>query len=207
MEKESSVTNNNFMDTTAESIDAAGRFVKNTVDILENISAYSRAAQDGELAARERAINASERKAKIEADIYSNEIAKEQNRRYREYMEESIADNFNEKVAISEEKIILELNKTVTENDLNRKKADVEIEIRRMIADAEFECEKIRRNLRFEKEDFERVLELRRREIENSKNKIIVNKVKMWVWRILWPVLGAGLGALTYYLLNVNVVS
>ena len=205
MEKENSVTNNNFMDTTPESIDAAGRFVKNTADILENISAYSRDAQDREQAAREREINASERKSKIEADIYSNEIAKEQNRRYREYMEESIADNFNEKVAISEEKIILELNKTITENDLNRKKADAEIEIRRMIADAEFECEKIRRKLRLEKEDFERDFELKKREIENSKNKVLLNKVKMWVWRVLWPVLGAGLGALTYYLLTINV--
>ena len=207
MEKENSVTNNNIMDSTPESIDAAGRFVKNTSDIFEDISKFSKYAQDKEYVAREREIDAKERKSKIEADIYSNEIAKEQNRRYREYMEESIADNFNEKVAISEEKIILELNKTVTENDLNRKKVDAEIEVRKMIADAELECEKIRRRLRFEKEDFERVLELRKREFESAKNEVRLNKIKMWVWRVLWPVLGAGLGTLTYYLLNVNVVS
>lgn len=126
-------------------------------------------------------IEAEEAAAKSRLEVFSNEKGKKQNQQYQEYLEGSIAENFETKVSLVEERIALMQEISNMRITIAQEKANAELEIRKMQAEADIELEATRKKIKA---------------LETS-------KLKLWVWRIVWPLLGVGCAALTYLLLNI----
>ena len=131
--------------------------------------------------AHKEATEASEAAARSRVDLYSNEKGQEQNRQYQEYLEGSIAENFQTKVSLVEERIALKQEISDMRITLAQERADAELAIRKRQAEADLEYEDTKRKIK---------------ELKTS-------KVKLWAWRIVWPVVGIACAALTYLLLSI----
>ena len=124
---------------------------------------------------------AREEASKARVDLYSDKKGQEQNRQYQEYLEGSIKENFETKVALVEERIALMQEISEMRITLAQEQADTELAIRKRQAEADIEYENVKRKI----------------------SELKFNKVKLWTWRIIWPVVGAACAALVYLLLNV----
>lgn len=134
-----------------------------------------------------------EKQSQIKCDTFSDEKGKEQNRQYQEYLEGSIKENFQTKVALTEEAIALKEEICNKKIELAQMRANLEIELNKKKADAENEINKRQAEADIKYEETLKKIE-----------KIKLNKVKLWVWRVLWPALGAGMAIITYLLLNLK---
>lgn len=124
---------------------------------------------------------AREEAAKSRVDLYSNQKGQEQNRQYQEYLEGSIKENFETKVSLVEERIALMQEISEMRITLAQERADAELAIKKRQAEADIEYESTLKKI----------------------GEIKTNKFKLWAWRVLWPVVGAGCAVLTYLLLNI----
>lgn len=159
-------------DRTPDAIAAASQLYGKEVGMVKTLSDEMKEARREEIAAAERASTS-------RIDIYSNERGEEQNRQYQKYMEGSIAENFRIKTGLIEEKVALMQEIAEMRIQLSKEKADNEIAIQKRQAEAQIEYDAIMKKI----------------------GAVKASRVKMWIWRILWPVLGAASAALTYFLL------
>lgn len=142
-------------------------------DTIREVVRETNAAYKESREAREEAV-----KARI--DAYSDKKGQEQNRQYQEYLEGSIKENFETKVSLVEERIALMQEISEMRITLAQEKADAELAIKKRQAEADIEYEAT----------VKKIVEVK------------TNKFKLWVWRVLWPVVGAGCAILTYLLLS-----
>lgn len=157
---------------TPEAIAAASQLYGKEVGMVKTLSDEIKEARVEEIDAKERA-------SKSRVDIFSNEKGKEQNRQYQEYLEGSIKENFDTKVALVEERLALMEEISNMRITLANEKAETELAIKRRKAEADLEYENLKKKI----------------------NGIKYHKVKMWVWRILWPMVGLAVGVLSFALL------
>lgn len=134
-----------------------------------------------------------EKQSQVKCDTFSDEKGKEQNRQYQEYLEGSIKENFQTKIALTEETIALKEEICNKKIELAQMKAEVEIELNKKRAEVDNDLKKRQAEADIKYEETLKKIE-----------KIKLNKVKLWVWRILWPALGTGMAIITYLLLNLK---
>ena len=119
--------------------------------------------------------------SKARVELFSDKKGQEQNRQYQEYLEGSIKENFETKVSLVEERIALMQEISEMRITLAQERADAELAIKKRQAEADIEYESTLKKI----------------------GEVKTNKFKLWVWRVLWPAVGAGCAALTYLLLNI----
>lgn len=159
---------------TPEAIAAASQLYGKEVGMVKKLSDEVKEARREEIAAAERASTS-------RIDIYSNEKGEEQNRQYQEYMEGSIAENFRIKTGLVEERVALMQEIAEMRIQLSKERADNEIAIQKRQAEAQIEYDATMKKI----------------------GAIKASKVKMWIWRVLWPILGVGCGILAFVLLAI----
>jgi hypothetical protein len=145
-----------------------------------------------------------EKQSQVKCDTFSDEKGKEQNRQYQEYLEGSIKENFKTKCELVDESLALKEEICNKKIELAQMKANVEIELNKKRAEVDFELEKKKLDVENEIKKKQSEAELKYEETLEKIKGLELNKVKLWVWRVLWPMLGVGMSIITYLLLNLK---
>lgn len=185
---------NNGNDNGAELMQTAYDGTKDlfgeTLNLTKELCTKIETANDKVMSAKEKVIAEEEKGSKARIDTYSNEKGKQANEQYRMYLEGSIAENFSTKTSLVEEKLALMEQISKLKMQLNEEKAKTELELMKQKNETKIECDKMLAETEWQ-------LEKTKREISALKKPTIVQKI----WNIACPLLGIGLGALTYFLM------
>lgn len=151
-------------------------------------------AYDKVIAAKGAVSELKEAGSKVRIDTFSDEKGREQNRMYGEYLEGSIKENFEERVALVEEKIRLKQEVAEMKIQLTDERAAAEREIQKKLADTDIEIQKKRAEAEIELE-----------KIQKRCGEIKKDKIKHTIWKFLWPALGVVAGVVSYALMFIVV--